>query len=561
MATTNAQTFTIGGVTHQVEDVGARQLIADLQTALNAITSGDTTTAIKTFNEIIAFLDNIEDSSTLQGIIAGLNTSIAAKYTKPGTGIPASDLAQAVQTILNDVANKANSADVYTKSQTYDKDEVDGLVAISSGTYEQAVTRSQTDTSNFMWMLVDSIGSDTIRKPIFHVGNGVFVDMAGAVVEIGEVPNTPTFTMSDETSTPNEFPVGGGTVAISAGAGETIYYTTDGTTPTASSTEYDDTEPIQVTEETTIKAIAVNQYGSSEVASETFTIAVDHKFQFKIKLTGDNSTEYIPVESAGSPKYTMSVDWGDGSEVEEYTNRGFTQKGLSHQYTGNAGDEKTITLRGSAIPILCFGNQGKYNINSLVAVLDNTLECETQFKADADSRGGFYMCANLVSLSANALQNNTWPIVSFQGTSLASVPDGLLGHLTKDGVSLTGVSSLFSVFASTGVAPTATITASQMAELKSAISSVTDFSSMFYGYQGTAAIPNDFFDGVTDGTIESVWGFTHTSGSNLTGDAAVLASAFEQKMTTSALANTAKTKYSLTGNGLSNKDQVDSKWK
>ena len=109
MATTNAQTFTIGGVTHQVEDVGARQLIADLQAALNAITSGDTTTAIKTFNEIIAFLNNIEDSSTLQGIIAGLNTAIAAKYTKPGTGIPASDLAQAVQTILNSVANKVEA--------------------------------------------------------------------------------------------------------------------------------------------------------------------------------------------------------------------------------------------------------------------------------------------------------------------------------------------------------------------------------------------------------------------------------------------------------------------
>jgi len=96
---------------------------------LDALTSGDTTTAIESFNEIVAFLENVSDSSTLQGIIAGLNTSIAAKYTKPETGIPATDLAQAVQTILNSVANKANSADVYTKSQTYDKDAVDAKVA------------------------------------------------------------------------------------------------------------------------------------------------------------------------------------------------------------------------------------------------------------------------------------------------------------------------------------------------------------------------------------------------------------------------------------------------
>lgn len=509
MATTNAQTFTIGGVTHQVEDVGARQLIADLQAALNAITSGDTTTAIKTFNEIIAFLDNIEDSSTLQGIIAGLNTSIAAKYTKPETGIPSTDLAQAVQTILNSVANKANSADVYPKSQTYNKDEVDNKVAISSGTYEQAVTRSQTDSSKFMWMLVDTIGSDTIRKPIFHVGNGVFVDMAGAVVEIGEVPNAPTFTMSDETSTPNEFPVGGGTVSINAGTDETIYYTTNGDTPTTSSTEY--TEPIQVTEETTIKAIAVNRFGSSEVASETFTIAVDHKFQFTIKLTGNNSTEYVPISGSDGPKYNFTVDWGDGSETA-YQNEGGADKtgvtkGCGHTYNkpdAVAGKEYTITLRGSKIPILRFGDEGSYNIDSLVSVEDNTLECETQFQADSYTRGGFYMCANLASLSANALQNNTWPIVSFQGTSLASVPDGLLGHLTKDGVSLTGVNSLFAVFTTTGVAPTATITESQMRELSAKIGAVTSFYGLFYKFKGTVHIPDDFFSNLVGANVTTI---------------------------------------------------------
>ena len=119
----------VGGVLRDVEDVTARGLISSLQTAFDALTSGDTTTAIESFNEIVAFLENVSDSSTLQGIIAGLNTSIAAKYTKPSTGIPASDLAQAVQTILNSVANKANSADVYPKSQTYTKSEVDAAVA------------------------------------------------------------------------------------------------------------------------------------------------------------------------------------------------------------------------------------------------------------------------------------------------------------------------------------------------------------------------------------------------------------------------------------------------
>jgi len=118
------------GPLRDLEDTTARAAIAMLQSALDAITNGDSTAqVIDTFNEVVAFLANTSDSSTLQGIIAGLNTAIAAKYTKPETGIPATDLAQAVQTILNSVANKANSADVYTKSQTYSKSEVNAAVA------------------------------------------------------------------------------------------------------------------------------------------------------------------------------------------------------------------------------------------------------------------------------------------------------------------------------------------------------------------------------------------------------------------------------------------------
>ena len=53
--------------------------------------------------------------------------------------------------------------------------------------------------------------------------------------------------------------------------GATIYYTIDGTDPTSSSTEY--TEAIEITEATTIKAIAVKETLSSDVATAAYTIA------------------------------------------------------------------------------------------------------------------------------------------------------------------------------------------------------------------------------------------------------------------------------------------------
>lgn len=115
-----------GGVPRDIEDVTARTLVQSLQNALDTLTNGDTTSAIESFNEIISFLENVEDSSTLSGIIAGIQTSIASKYTKPSTNIPKSDLSSDVQASLNkadtalqehqDISGKADKATTYTKN-------------------------------------------------------------------------------------------------------------------------------------------------------------------------------------------------------------------------------------------------------------------------------------------------------------------------------------------------------------------------------------------------------------------------------------------------------------
>ena len=121
---------------------------------------------------------------------------------------------------------------------------------------------------------------------------------------------TPTFTPAAGTYTEAQ------DVEISCGtSGATIYYTTDGSTPTTSSTVY--SSPIPVTEGMTIKAIAVAAgYDDSEVATATYTIipAVNTTYE-KITSTNDlKSGDYLIVYEDGNVAFDGSRDQLDAVE-------------------------------------------------------------------------------------------------------------------------------------------------------------------------------------------------------------------------------------------------------
>ena len=132
--------------------------------------------------------------------------------------------------------------------------------------------------------------------------------------------STPTFTPAEGEYTEAQ------NVTISCATdGATIYYTTDGTEPSTSSSEY--TSAVAVSENTTIKAIAVKEgLSNSAIASATYTITTGgnptvtfNYVDYKGEGTSSSGSEYTMVKtdivSIGGTKF-----YGNNSYAHFYAN-------------------------------------------------------------------------------------------------------------------------------------------------------------------------------------------------------------------------------------------------
>ena len=88
------------------DDSAIQESVSKLRTDLDTLVSGDTTTAIKTFNEVIAFLNGIEDSENLDSIIASIEQQIADKQ----------DSITDLETIRSGAALGATALQIYTET-------------------------------------------------------------------------------------------------------------------------------------------------------------------------------------------------------------------------------------------------------------------------------------------------------------------------------------------------------------------------------------------------------------------------------------------------------------
>lgn len=90
------------------DDTTLANAVSGLETRLNTLVSGDASTAIESFNEIMAFLDGIKDTQDLASIIASIEQQIASKQDK------ITDL----ETIRSGAAKGATALQSYTEKYT-----------------------------------------------------------------------------------------------------------------------------------------------------------------------------------------------------------------------------------------------------------------------------------------------------------------------------------------------------------------------------------------------------------------------------------------------------------
>jgi hypothetical protein len=161
--------------------------------------------------------------------------------------------------------------------------------------------------------------------------------VASAAYTITSLPSvaTPTFSPAAGTYSYAQ------TVTISdATTGATTYYTTDGTTPSTSSTQY--TGPIAVGSTETLQAIAVAPgAANSGVASAAYTI--------NLSLPTASMPTFSPVGGTYTSAQSVTISDATSGATIYYTTNGTTPTMSSTQYTGPVSVNSTETLQAIAV--------------------------------------------------------------------------------------------------------------------------------------------------------------------------------------------------------------------
>ena len=322
----------------------------------------------------------------LNGSFAGSSVQTYVSGTSPclpndsGNNYPTTSKISTSPVNLTTGAQNTTTGHVYSATVTYDGSN------LTLNLYDVTAGGSCPGASCFTktWTSVNipaAVGSDTAWVG-FTEGTGTVVPPAPLYVSSfaytpgASTPTaaTPTFSLAPGTYSTAQ------TVSISdATSGATIYYTTNGTTPTTSSSVY--SAPITVSATETLEAIAVaSGYSNSAVASATFTISLP--------------TVATPVFSVAAGTYataqTVSISDATNGAAIYYTTNGTTPTTSSTKYSGSITVSSTETLEAIAVA-------SGYN-NSAVATASYTINAVVPAPTFSPA-GGTYTTTQTVTIS------------------------------------------------------------------------------------------------------------------------------------------------------------------
>jgi hypothetical protein len=249
------------------------------------------------------------------------------------------------------------------------------------------------------------------------------------------------YTIAPAAATPTFSPVGGTyataqTVTISTTTpSPTIYYTTDGTTPTTGSPVY--TAPITVGSSETVQAIATaSGYSQSAVGSATYTIAPAAAFTYYIgpRAGIDTNPDGVPAGIDTNPG-TLAAPWaitsfrcGSFGTSPNFTNH-INGKGVTIGILPGVYDVSALAVADSLSGMIQIPGGNSTNINYVASC--NAAGVYSPRTATIDGRGASHNNGDGMTYP------NEPPIISHVGVGEGSVAY-TLGYLTLDGLRVTG---------------------------------------------------------------------------------------------------------------------------
>jgi len=334
------------------------------------VASGDTNSAVAsaayTINTATAATPTFSPgagsySSTQSVTISDTTSGAAIYYTTNGTtpttssthytgaiSVGTSETVEAIA-VATGYTNSAVGSAVYTITAT--QTAATPTYSPTGGTYSGAQTVTISDTTSGATIYYTTNGTTPTTSSTHYTG-AISVATSETVEAIAAASGynnssvgTAGYTITTPTAATPTFSPAGGTYTSTQSvtlsdttSGAAIYYTTNGTTPTTSSTHY--TGAISVTSTETIEAIAaVSGYNNSSVGSATYTIS-------------GTSTAATPTFSPAGGTYTstQSVTLSDttsGAAIY-YTTNGTTPTTSSTHYTGAISVSVTETIQAIA---------------------------------------------------------------------------------------------------------------------------------------------------------------------------------------------------------------------